>query len=1096
MENLFPTLKLTGTPPTAAIVNLAEVLEEFSGLGKLTLILAGKGTEPYEVLRLCRIEGRKGRRVLLFVCQGELSNLIKLLESGVQEFFQWPQDKGSARLWLQRYQQQKPFKPLLAPMDFEEARALLEVAYDAEGQPQDYVVLDATPSFSQLFGLFPAERFFECFDKNKEELWGPMREVLEQGTSFKGLLPLPGQESTCLISMVRLASKLLISVQTDSVEPPKNFAKDRFEALAAHSPIGVFEINAEGEVRFANAILMSMIQATSLSRASLWPQRIYPADRFKMFRKIRHAQKRLSGFNLSCRFQLSDNRLGWFQVKGSPLLNAEGKLLSFVGTVRDSSDNGQKSYQTDEVLNALPVPVVVKNLETNQVLFSNDAFQNLVGFFQNTPQADSSPQSFYAYLQSCTDILEQMRQTRYFDNSPHQLKLPGNKVRSIISSRKKIHYAGQEAMLCTCVDITEAEANKQQLYSIVQALPDVLVRLSTDGTVLECLNPSSEKRMHNFQTGALFGKALPPKASAEFLTALLNWDENKKLGLFEFHLEEEQQGPVDMEVRVSPLGKGQFLALIRDITQSKSFQRELISAREAALLASRAKSQFLANMSHEIRTPINGVLGMIDLALSTSLSKEQSDYLYTAKTAGQNLLSIIAGILDLSKIEADKLEIESIPMSLEHILSETSNSLSHRAREKGLELVVEIVPGTPEKIIGDPTKLRQILTNLIANSIKFTSKGEVFVQASAIQEGSQKMLSISVSDTGVGIPKAKLGAIFDAFIQADGSITRRYGGTGLGLTITKQLVEKLGGNISVNSEVNVGTCFRVNLPMGLSQKTEANAKLFAGKTCLLLEGNLTMRWVLKRMLEQWGMVVHMANSSMEAVALLQKPLEQRPLDFAIVDNINTHHAFLLWLEKNQPRFPLLLLLRQPQMRKSAFFLQQKFSILRPLFQQPMETMLRHMFKMPSEAASQPKTPRPTTQEYLCPLHILVAEDNPINAKLARALLEKQGHKVSLVVNGLQAVKATEKNVFDVLLMDVQMPEMDGIAATQEIRSREKQNGTYLPIIALTANAMKGDRETCIKAGMDEYLTKPLQKKFLTEALHKVASLRKPPTTST
>jgi len=1092
MENSPPPLKITGSPSTSAITNLAEVLAEFNHLGNVTIVLAGEGTNPYEILRLCRNEARKGRRLLVFACHNELLNPIQLLSVGVQKIFRWTQDKESARAWLQQCQQ--PFKNP-PHVEFEEAWALLEPVYNAVEQLVDYVIVDATPGFVKLFKLSVPCRFFECFEKFKDELSGPMQQLLQQGTPVQRQLPLPYTEGSCPASMLRLASKILINVQTDFVEPPQNFAqKDRFETFAAYSPLGVFEISAQGHVLFANAMLMNMIQATSLPQASLWPQRIHPADRIKMFLQIRHAQAKHRGFNLSCRFLLPDNKLGWFQVKGAPFFNAKGEFISFVGTVRDSngseSDNGKSSYATDELLNALPVPVIIKNFETGNLLFSNDAFQNLVGFSKETAGPTTSREHFLDYLRNQTDVLQQMQEVRLVENSRHQFKLPENKIRNILSSRRRIHYAGQEALLCTCVDITEAESNKQQLYSIVQALPDVLVRLSVDGTVLECLNPTQEERMLNIQVGDRFGKALPPHASAEFIAALLSWDENKKLELFEYHLEKENRPPVDVEVRITPLGKGQFLALIRDITQHKRFQSELINARESAVLASRAKSQFLANMSHEIRTPINGVLGMIDLALSTPLSKEQSDYLYTAKTSGQNLLSIIADILDLSKIEADKLEIESIPMSLENLLSETINSLSHRAREKNLELIVEIAPGAPEKIVSDPTRLRQILTNLIANSIKFTNKGEVFVQANAIQEGNQKMLSISVSDTGVGIPKAKLATIFDAFIQADGSITRRFGGTGLGLTITKQLAEKLGGGISVTSEINSGTCFRVNLPLGLSQKAETDCKLFANKTCLLLEENPTTRLVLQRMLAQWGIEVYLANTSIEAISFFQKPDNHRTFDFAIVDNINAHHAFLQWLDTHKPSFPFITLLRHPRLRKSSS-LRQKFSILRPVFRHSMEATLRQLFEMPDAVAPSPNAPKPATQEHLQPIHILVAEDNPINAKLARALLEKQGHTVTLVANGLEAIQTVEEEAFHVVIMDVQMPEMDGIAATQEIRSREKKKGTYVPIIALTANAMKGDGETCLLAGMDEYLTKPLQKKSLEEALLKVVSLRKP-----
>jgi len=1090
MQNPPPPLKLTGTPPTSAITRLAEVLSEFGHLGKTTVVLVGEGTNPYEIIRICRNEGRKGRHLLVFVCQEALPNPTKLLEAGVHQIFQWKQDKASARTWL------KQFQPFSEPpvIEFEEAWALAEPKYDAQGQLVDHVLVDATPAFQKLFRLSLPCPFFEHFKEAREALFEPMQSLLQQGIPLQQQLPLPDEGGSCPVSMGRLSSKIFINAQTDFADAPQNFAyRNRFETFTAYSPLGAFEISPEGQVLFANAMLMNMIQVHSLSQASLWPQRIHPADRKRVFWQIRRAQLRKQGFNLPCRFLLPGNKLAWFQVKGAPFLNTRGELISFVGTVRDSNDDTieQKTYRVDEVFNALPVPIAVKSLEKGELLFSNHAFQDLVKFSKATTYPDASCKTVQAYLRDHTNVLDEMYQARFLDNSQHELTLPGDQHRSILGSRKIIHYAGQEALLYSCVDITEAEANKQQLYSIIQALPDMLVRLSEDGTVLECLNPTNERRMFHIQEGDRFGKALPPHVSVEFVTALLSWDETKKLEVFEYHLEEENSPPIDVEVRVSPLGKGQFLALIRDITQSKRFQSELINARESAVLASRAKSQFLANMSHEIRTPINGVLGMIDLALSTPLSKEQSDYLYTAKTSGQNLLSIIADILDLSKIEADRLEIESIPMSLENILMETVTSLAHRAREKHLELISEMVPGTPEKIVSDPTRLRQILTNLIANSIKFTHKGEVFVQASALQEGNQKMLSISVSDTGVGIPKTMLPTIFDAFIQADGSITRRYGGTGLGLTITKQLVEKLGGSISVSSETDVGTCFRVNLPLCPSQQAEPDFKLFAGKSGLLLEANTTTRWVLKRMLEQWGVDIHMANSSAEAISFFQNAENERAFDLAIVDEVNAHHAFLQWLEKNRPTFPLVLLIRHPQLRKTTLSFRKKFSILRPISRHSMEVTLRQIFGMPDKVLPSTKAHKPLTVEHLSAIHILVAEDNPINAKLARALLEKQGHKVTVVSNGLEALQATEKEDFDVVVMDVQMPEMDGIAATQAIRSREKKKGTYLPIIALTANAMKGDNEICLKAGMDEYLTKPLQKRALDEALRTVILLKKP-----
>ncbi len=537
-------------------------------------------------------------------------------------------------------------------------------------------------------------------------------------------------------------------------------------------------------------------------------------------------------------------------------------------------------------------------------------------------------------------------------------------------------------------------------------------------------------------------------------------------------------------VKAAP--EGGLVALYEDISDRKAAEQAMRAARELAERVARARSAFLANMSHEIRTPMNAVLGFVELVLDTELQVEQRRALELVRSSSEALLTILNDILDYSKIEAEHLELESIPFDLPKVVHATATLLAVRAREKHLELTVDVPPDVPHIMRGDPTRVRQVLMNLIGNAIKFTEQGEVDVSAAVVgYHDDRTSVRFRVRDTGIGISDEQLATIFDEFTQADASMTRRYGGTGLGLAISRKLVALMGGQLSVTSEVGRGSefSFTLRLPVERSAAaaTPGRAVSLGGRRLLVVDDNETNRRILRDMLGAEGVAVHeAARADAGLTALRRAAAAGTPFDIAILDaqmpdQDGFELAAAVRADPDLAATKLLILTSAGQRGDGERCRQMGIQayLTKPIARADLiEAVGTVLLEAPPAGAAPALITRHSIAESRHTLRILLAEDNLVNQQVATAMLVKRGHQVDVVGNGREAVDAIGTHDYDLVLMDIQMPEMDGFAATQAIRALPR--GRSLPIIALTAHALSGERERCLERGMTGYLAKPFK----------------------
>lgn len=777
-------------------------------------------------------------------------------------------------------------------------------------------------------------------------------------------------------------------------------------------------------------------------------------------------------------------------------LNAQ-EVVVIVRDVTDRVRSQQAVQESEQKFRALfenaAVAILIRHAETSEILEANSQAIAAYGFssLEELRAFDACEQSPYRQALrggefSLQSYLEQARQQGSARFEWHWQRQDGRVVWEDVFVQPLV-LRGIPCWVFTAVDITarkSAEAELEQFFSVAL---DLLCIADAQG-YFRRLNRAWETTLgYSLQElqSRPFLEWVHPEDVPATQAAMQQLIEEEQLDHFVNRYRTQDGSYRFIEWRASLAGS-LIYAAGRDITLAKLAEEQMKAAKEAAEAASRAKSEFLATISHEIRTPINAILGMTSLLLDTSLDPQQQDWVQTIRYGGEVLLNLINDILDFSKIESQKLELEEIPFSLPQLVEELLDLMAAQAQSKDLELVAWVDPNLPPTLIGDPNRLRQILANLLSNAIKFTPQGEVVVTVEAGERDPEKQwVNVQVRDTGIGIPPEKLDRLFKPFSQVDSSISRQFGGTGLGLAISQRLCQLMGGAIGVESQPGQGSTFRFRIPLKRPDQellpTAAPDPCLAGKRVLLVEDNASQRRLLSRLLSAWGMEVTCCALAAEA----QAAVRTRPFDLALLDATLPGQDGLTLaadLRKAQPHL-LPIVLTGRNFISTADPLP---TLAKPVKASQLRKLLLGLVgeKAPSSLSSSPAAPPSIWDATLAsryPLQILVAEDNPVNQKVIRLMLERLGYRPDIVGNGLEAVQALRLRPYDLVLMDMQMPELDGLAATRRIRA-ELPPERQPRIVVLTANVFSEGRAAAQAAGVDGYLTKPLEPAALVRVL--------------
>ena len=960
------------------------------------------------------------------------------------------------------------------------------------------------------------------FEAHNQELANIMSRTHERNVRNSSIIGILGGTATLLGILIVVLINILFRKHRNEQEKTQTFIKNseqRFRIILENIQAGVVIINEKtSKIQDINKIAVNMI---GLSREDI-------------IGKICHDFICPSG-NGECPitdsgqiFENSDCVLVNFEGKQIPIIKSVGRfrmnekdllIESFVGIsdLRKAEEQIEKrQLYLESLLKSAPDAIISTDAE-NRVVEWNPGAESLFGYTSSEVSGTQLDE-----LITGPDIHKEMESfTELISGGQSLLPVETKRYRKdgssvfVTTSGSPIVTADGEfiGMVAVYTDNTERKEveqtlreNEEKFRSIAASAQDGILMMDADGRITFFNNAA--ERMFGYTTDQVLGKDLhnllaPENYRKGFQKAFPHFRESGEGMALGRILELEglrKDGVIfPVEIAISAIqvkGKWHAAGIIRDITERKQIQEELITSREAAESASRTKSEFLSNMSHEIRTPMNAIIGMADLLWETGLTNEQRQYVKVFRNAGENLLNLINDILDISKVEAGKIDLEKISFNLNEVVERICETLAMRAHEKNLELTCRIVPGVPVNFIGDPIRLRQVLVNLIGNAIKFTKKGEIITQVQKFTgSDSEGLLQFSVRDTGIGIPPAKLERIFDSFTQAESSHTRMYGGTGLGLTISKKLTELMGGRMWVESSVGKGSTFYFtalfevdpNPPEIIDFPDVDIEKL----RILIVDDNATNRMILREILEGWGAPVTEMDSGKKVVTELNKAVQTgNPYNLVLLDCMMPGMNGFEVAEKikdNQDLMDITVMMLSSSFQKGdrirCMDLGITSSILKPVKKADLQEAIISAVGSTGNDTVDQKTEAAESGAERKPMKILLVDDSEDNRFLVQSYLGETSCDLEIAINGQEAVEKFISESFDIVLMDINMPVMDGYTATRMIREWERETGAEpVPVIALTAYAMKKEVDKCINVGCNTHLSKPIRKARLLETL--------------
>ena len=754
----------------------------------------------------------------------------------------------------------------------------------------------------------------------------------------------------------------------------------------------------------------------------------------------------------------------------------------------------------DTIFNTVSIPVTVTQENGDLVKFN----QAMADFHEISPDEllKRNTNEIYVNLEDREALIQLLEQKGEVKNFPAEIyKLGPLKKRNVNITVRKIIFQGKPGLLSSIYDLTELLESEKRFRHLFEDTPVMYQALSQNGSIND-VNPTWLKFL-GYERDEVIGRTFDEFWSPETLsTSPESFEDFKKTGYIsnkELRLCHKNGTVFDVFLtgRVQTDAYGRFIQthyILVDITELKAVEKELENAKELAEEATRAKSDFLANMSHEIRTPMNAIIGLSHLALRTDLTSKQRDYVNKIDSAANSLLGLINDILDFSKIEAGKLDIEAVKFDLDDVMAEAANLAAVKTSEKGLELLVNLSPKVPRNLIGDPLRLKQILVNLAGNASKFTEQGEVEISCRLDgQDGDKSVLHFAVRDTGLGMTLEQQSKLFQAFSQADNSTTRKFGGTGLGLAISKRLSELMGGGIGVKSEYGKGSTFFFTVSLKAGSQAGARKQVtpeddLHQRKVLVIDDNETAREIFQSYLRNIGFRVETAESGLSALARLKAEANTDPVDIVLadwkmpeMDGMETCRRIRTMAELSiTPKLILATAYGREEIQEQALEIGFDGFVTKPVTQSTLYDAIVAAYGREVVIRKRNRTDYMAKTRDIQGAYILLAEDNDINQQIAMEILERAGLFVDVADNGREAVAAVKAKEYDLVLMDIQMPEMDGIEATDKIRKFKK--ATDLPIVAMTAHAMAGDREKSLAAGMQDHVTKPIDPEKLFEAL--------------